>query len=173
MILSGCHLRMHQNLSHTYLENTLYVVELDKGPFMYYVGTFLGFFYPPPPYVSMFLVLRISKNWHFWPPPLQGAYVIYEWSLRVLITDSYKLASSFLYVNVFATVSKEMIRMNYSVKLRMSATTAPFSHKHASPPAIFLLFLATRASKTPEANKLWFEKLVFMFMNINVLSFIW
>ena len=66
-----------------------------------------------------------------------------------------------------------MIRMNYSVKLRMSATTAPFSHKHASPPAIFLLFLATRASKTPEANKLWFEKLVFMFMNINILSFIW
>ena len=93
--------------------------------------------------------------------------------IRVLITDSYKLASSFLYVNVFATVSKEMIRMNYSVKLRMSATTAPFSHKHASPPAIFLLFLATRASKTPEANKLWFEKLVFMFMNINILSFIW
>jgi len=65
-----------------------------------------------------------------------------------------------------------MIRMNYSVKLRTSATTTPFSHKHASPPAIFLLFLATRASKTPEANKLWFEKLVFMFMNINVLSFI-
>ena len=51
--------------------------------------------------------------------------------------------------------------------------TAPFSHKHASPTAIFLLFLATRASKTPEANKLWFEKLVFMFMNINVLSFIY
>ena len=124
----------------------------------------------------MCLVLRISKNWHFWPPspsPTTSTYVIYEWSLRVLITDSYKLASSFLYVNVFATVSKEMIRMNYSVKLRMSATTAPFSHKHASPPAIFLLFLATRASKTPEANKLWFEKLVFMFMNINVLSFIW
>ena len=76
-----------------------------------------------------------------------------------------------MYVNVFATVSKEMIRMNYSVKLRTSATTTPFSHKHASPPAIFLLFLATRASKTPEANKLWFEKLVFMFMDFNVLSF--
>ena len=116
---------------------------------------FLVLFDPPPP----LQVLTLYMN---------GPY------LRVLITDSlYKLASSFLYVNVFATVSKEMIRMNYSVKLRMSATTAPFSHKHASPPAIFLLFLATRASKTPEANKLWFEKLVFMFMNINVLSFIW
>ena len=26
---------------------------------------FLGFWTPLPPYVSMFLVLRISKNWHF------------------------------------------------------------------------------------------------------------
>ena len=45
-----------------------------RGPFIYYVITFLGFLYPPsPPYVSMFLVLRISKNWHFLTPlpPLQ------------------------------------------------------------------------------------------------------
>ena len=44
--------------------------------------TFLGFFDPLPPYVSMFLVLRISKNWHFltpFPPPT-SADVIYEWS---------------------------------------------------------------------------------------------
>ena len=34
------------------------------GPFIYYVITFLGFLDPPPPYVSMFLVLRISKNLH-------------------------------------------------------------------------------------------------------------
>ena len=44
-----------------------------KVPFKYYVITFLGFLDPLPPYVSMFLVLRISKNWHFPtpPPPLQ------------------------------------------------------------------------------------------------------
>jgi hypothetical protein len=39
-----------------------------KGPFIYYVITFLGFLDPPPPYVSMFLVLRISKNWHCLTP---------------------------------------------------------------------------------------------------------
>ena len=47
---------------------------LYRGPFINYVITFLGFLDPPPPpYVSMFLVLRISKNWHFLtpPPPLQ------------------------------------------------------------------------------------------------------
>ena len=33
-----------------------------------------------PPYASMFLVLRISKNWHFLTPPT-SADVIYEWSL--------------------------------------------------------------------------------------------
>ena len=44
-----------------------------KVPFIYYVCTFLGFLHPPPPYVSMFLVLKISKNWHFLtPPPSQG-----------------------------------------------------------------------------------------------------
>ena len=41
------------------------IAQLTKGPFIYYVITFLGFLDPPPPYVSMFLVLRISKNWHF------------------------------------------------------------------------------------------------------------
>ena len=30
---------------------------------------FWGFWTPLPPYVSMFLVLRISKNWHFLTPP--------------------------------------------------------------------------------------------------------
>ena len=32
-----------------------------------------------PPYISMFLVLKISKNWHFLTYPT-SAYVIYEWS---------------------------------------------------------------------------------------------
>ena len=47
--------------------------KVAKGPFIYYVITFLGFLDPPPSYVSMFLVLRIGKNWHFLtpPPPLQ------------------------------------------------------------------------------------------------------
>ena len=50
---------VHQNLS---------FVKDTKGPFIYYVITFLGFWTPLPPYVSMFLVLRISKNWHFLTP---------------------------------------------------------------------------------------------------------
>ena len=37
-------------------------IYMDKGPFIYYVTTFLGFLDPPPPYVSMFLVLKISKS---------------------------------------------------------------------------------------------------------------
>ena len=53
---------------------------LRKGPFIYYVITFLEFLDLPPSYVSMFLVLRISKNWHFLTPPT-SADVIYEWSL--------------------------------------------------------------------------------------------
>ena len=40
----------------------------------------LGFF-DPLPYISIFLVLQISKNRHFLTPlPLPSAYVIYEWS---------------------------------------------------------------------------------------------
>ena len=41
-----------------------------------------GIFGLPPPYISIFLVLRISKNWHFLilSPPT-SADVIYEWSL--------------------------------------------------------------------------------------------
>ena len=42
-----------------------------------------GIFRPPfPPYVSMFLVLKIIKKWHFLTPlPPTSDYVIYEWSL--------------------------------------------------------------------------------------------
>ena len=61
-----------------------------EGPFIYYVITFLGFLDPPPPYVSMFLVLRISKNWHFLTPPSPptSADVIYEWSpMRIELLD--------------------------------------------------------------------------------------
>ena len=37
---------------------------------------------PSLPYVSIILVLRISKNWAFMPPPPPtSAYVLYEWSL--------------------------------------------------------------------------------------------
>ena len=45
----------------------------ESGPFIYYVITFLGFLDHPTPYVIMFLVLKIIKNWHFLtsPPPLQ------------------------------------------------------------------------------------------------------
>jgi hypothetical protein len=61
--------------------------ENQKVPFIYYVSTFLGFLDPLPPHVSMFLVLKISKNCHFLTPhPPTGAYVMYEWSQRVLVT---------------------------------------------------------------------------------------
>ena len=45
---------------------------------------FWDFWTPLPPYVSMFLVLRISKNWYFLTPlPLRSANVMYEWSPAV------------------------------------------------------------------------------------------
>ena len=66
-------------------ENANFLLIYYKGPFIYYVITFLGFLDPPPPYVSMFLVLRISKNWHFLTPlPPTSAYVIYEWSQGII-----------------------------------------------------------------------------------------
>ena len=40
----------------------------SQVPFIYDVSTFLGFLDPPPPYVSMFLVLKVSKKWHFLIP---------------------------------------------------------------------------------------------------------
>ena len=50
---------------------------------VYYVITFLGFLDPPPPYVSMFLVLRICKNLAFSDPPSPPTRAdgIYEWFL--------------------------------------------------------------------------------------------
>ena len=41
-----------------------------------------------PAYARMFLVLRISKNWHFLPLPPTSAYVIYEWYLMESILSS-------------------------------------------------------------------------------------
>ena len=63
----------------------------NKGPFIYYVITFLGFL-DPPPYVFMFLVLKIIKNWHFLtpPPPPTSDYVIYEWSLTKIYMQIHK-----------------------------------------------------------------------------------
>ena len=40
-----------------------------KGPFIYYVCKILRFLDPLPPYISMVLVLQISKNCHFLTPP--------------------------------------------------------------------------------------------------------
>ena len=59
--------------------------ENQKVPFIYYVSTSMGFLDPLPPHVSMFLVLKISKNCHFLTPlPPTSAYVIYEWNLEYL-----------------------------------------------------------------------------------------
>ena len=38
---------------------------LRKGPFIYYVNTFLEFLYPPPPYVSIFSGLKVSITFKF------------------------------------------------------------------------------------------------------------
>ena len=47
----------------------LFVVSTALGPFIYYVSTFLGFLdLPPSIYISLFLVLKISKNCHFLTP---------------------------------------------------------------------------------------------------------
>ena len=53
-------------------------ITYDKGPSMYYVSTFLDFFWPTHPtfYVSINTVLNISKNIYFLNPPSQ-ADVIY------------------------------------------------------------------------------------------------
>ena len=55
-----------------------------KGPFIYYVITFLEFLDPPPHLRKHVLVMKIIKNWHFLTPlpPLQ--VIIYEWSLMLL-----------------------------------------------------------------------------------------
>ena len=53
------HFARHEKVSDFF---KLVPVALYMGPFIYYVITFLGFLGPPPPYISMFLVLRICKN---------------------------------------------------------------------------------------------------------------
>ena len=35
---------------------------IAKGPFIYYISTFLGFFDPPPPYVSMYMYLLMKTS---------------------------------------------------------------------------------------------------------------
>ena len=63
---------------------------------IHYVSTFLEFLDPLPPrkhVFSQFLVLKISKNWHFLtPPPPTSAYVIYRWFLffkRLVLLHTY------------------------------------------------------------------------------------
>jgi len=52
------------------------------GPFIYCLNTFLGIMEPSLSHLSMFLVLKVSKNCHFLTPlPTRSAYVIYEGSL--------------------------------------------------------------------------------------------
>ena len=59
--------------------NLVTQIDRDKATFVLWTIHILrhhifGIFGPPSPYVSMFLILRISKNWHFLtppPPPLQ------------------------------------------------------------------------------------------------------
>ena len=77
-------------------ENANFLLIYYKGPFIYYVITFLGFLDPPPPYVSMFLVLRISKDWHFLTPlPPKSADVLHEWSLEHYRISSYVSKETF------------------------------------------------------------------------------
>ena len=62
--------------------------QTSVGPFIYYVSTFLGYLDPLPPYISMFLVLKISKNWHFLtPPPYKCLRNI--WMVPVISNDNF------------------------------------------------------------------------------------
>ena len=63
LLLLICWLKLMIRLSDN--ECNFAIFESNKGPFIYHVSTFIGFLDPPPPSVSMFLVLKISKNWHF------------------------------------------------------------------------------------------------------------
>ena len=56
-------------------------------------------FGPPPPYLSIFLVLRISKNWHFMSPLHTSAYLIYEWSLT---SNVFLLSPLFVRLTVYS-----------------------------------------------------------------------
>ena len=97
---------------------------LGKGPFIYNVSTFLRFLDPLPPYVSMFLVLKISTNWHFLTPStLQVCtYVIYEWSLILKSLKILILASTFQTLSkTLATDQKRFFKsMNFPPKLFLS-----------------------------------------------------
>ena len=68
-----------QNFSEEMGDNEEDDKENQKVPFIYYLSTFLGLLDRFPPHISMFLVLKISKNSHFLTPhPPTSAYVIYE-----------------------------------------------------------------------------------------------
>ena len=61
-------------------------IRAPREPFIYYVSKFLGFLKPPYTYVSLFLVLKVSKICPFLTHtpqslPLKSGYVIYEWYL--------------------------------------------------------------------------------------------
>ena len=55
-----------------------------KGPFIYYVITFLGFLDPPPPLRQHVFSTKNKQKLAFSDPPSPptSADVIYEWSLR-------------------------------------------------------------------------------------------
>ena len=65
---------------------------LPKGPFMYYVITFLGFLDPPSPLRLLERVFSTENNQKLAfsdPPPPTSDYVIYEWSLRAWRSTNY------------------------------------------------------------------------------------
>ena len=65
-----------------WVQGTYRILYLVRGHSYITSSHFSDFWTPLLPYVSMFLVLRISKNWHFLTPlPPTSADVIYEWSL--------------------------------------------------------------------------------------------
>ena len=60
------------------------VPESTKGPFIYYVITFLGFLDPPPPLRNHVFSTENNQKLAFSDPPSPPTsdYVIYEWSLK-------------------------------------------------------------------------------------------
>ena len=47
-------------------KKSLQFLSFTKVPFIYHVSTFSWFWDTPPPYISMVLLLKISKNWHLY-----------------------------------------------------------------------------------------------------------
>ena len=82
----------------------------SKGPFIYYVITFLGFLDPLPPYVSMFLVLKIIKI--FWPPSPP-----YKWLRNIWMVPNEETKGIFWY-----KIKKKIVKCFFQIFFQRNLT---------------------------------------------------